>query len=95
MLSFIPRGVLDEILNLIESVSEGFPSYSSIAHSLSLSSVNRPDMTEILMKRTGRNIACHLSSIQLKIEENAGHVVRHIIGGDFMRCAVVLAGTSC
>ena len=27
MLSFSPRGVLDEILNLIESVSEGFPSY--------------------------------------------------------------------
>ena len=24
MLSFFPRGVLDEILNLIESVSEGF-----------------------------------------------------------------------
>ena len=30
MLSFFPRGVLDEILNLIESVSEDFPSYSSI-----------------------------------------------------------------
>ena len=29
MLSFFPRGVLDEILNLIESVSEGFPSYST------------------------------------------------------------------
>ena len=29
MLSFFPRGVLDEILNLIESVSEGFPSYPS------------------------------------------------------------------
>ena len=28
VLSFSPRGVLDEILNLIESVSEGFPSYS-------------------------------------------------------------------
>ena len=28
MLSFFLRGVLDEILNLIESVSEGFPSYS-------------------------------------------------------------------
>ena len=28
MLSFFPRGVLDEILNLIESVSEGFPSYA-------------------------------------------------------------------
>ena len=30
MLSFFPRGVLDEILNLIESVSEGFPSYSCL-----------------------------------------------------------------
>ena len=28
MLSFFPRGVLDEILNFIESVSEGFSSYS-------------------------------------------------------------------
>ena len=28
VLSFFPRGVLDEILNLIESVSEGFPFYS-------------------------------------------------------------------
>ena len=28
MLSFFPRDVLGEILNLIESVSEGFPSYS-------------------------------------------------------------------
>ena len=34
MLSFFPRGVLDEILNLIESVSEGFPSYSFIVVSL-------------------------------------------------------------
>ena len=31
VLSFFPRGVLDEILNLIESVSEGFPSYSHFA----------------------------------------------------------------
>ena len=30
MLSFFPQDVLDEILNLIESVSEGFPSYSFI-----------------------------------------------------------------
>ena len=28
MLSFFPRGVLDKILNLIELVFEGFPSYS-------------------------------------------------------------------
>ena len=31
MLSLFPRGVLDEILNLIESVSEDFPSYSSVS----------------------------------------------------------------
>ena len=30
MLSFFPLDVLDEILNLIESVSEGFTSYSFI-----------------------------------------------------------------
>ena len=29
MLSCFPPGVLDEIWNLIESVSEGFPTYSS------------------------------------------------------------------
>ena len=34
MLSFFPRGVLDEILNLIESVSEGFSSYSSTADNI-------------------------------------------------------------
>ena len=34
MLSFFPRGVLDEILNLIESVSEGFPSYSYLQSTL-------------------------------------------------------------
>ena len=36
MLSFFPRGVLDEILNLIESVSEGFPSYFCISELLCL-----------------------------------------------------------
>ena len=32
VLSFFPRDVLDEILNLIESVSEDFPSYFSEFH---------------------------------------------------------------
>ena len=32
MLFSFPRGVLDEILNLIESVSEGFPSYFCIPY---------------------------------------------------------------
>ena len=35
MLSFFPRGVSDEILNLIESVSEEFPSYSNDCTSVS------------------------------------------------------------
>ena len=35
VLSFFPRDVLDEILNLIESVSEDFPSYSLTFTSLS------------------------------------------------------------
>ena len=34
MLSFFPRDVLDEIWDLIESVSEGFPSYSYIVESV-------------------------------------------------------------
>ena len=55
VLSFFPRDVLDEILNLIESVSEDFPSYSSIAHSLWSSPFLHPDMTEILLK--GHKIA--------------------------------------
>ena len=33
VLSFFPRDVLDEILNLIESVSEDFPSYSLVTGS--------------------------------------------------------------
>ena len=37
MLSFFPRGVLDEILNLIESVSEDFPSYSYFGRNSALS----------------------------------------------------------
>ena len=34
VLSFFPRDVLDEILNLIESVSEDFPSYSYLSQFL-------------------------------------------------------------
>ena len=40
VLSFFPRGVLDEILNLIESVSEGFPSYSCSLRLLCVSFMN-------------------------------------------------------
>ena len=36
VLSFFPRDVLDEILNLIGSVSEGYPSYSCIPLTVTL-----------------------------------------------------------
>ena len=36
VLSFFPRDVLDEILNLIESVSEDFPSYYCKYHAREL-----------------------------------------------------------
>ena len=37
VLSFFPRDVLDEILNLIESVSEDFPSYSYMQSTINIS----------------------------------------------------------
>ena len=40
VLSFFPRDVLDEILNLIGSVSEGFPSYSFIERNGKYVSIN-------------------------------------------------------
>ena len=49
---FTPRDVLDKIWDLIGSVSEGFPTYFSIAQSLTSSSTRRPDIIEILLKRT-------------------------------------------
>ena len=45
VLSFFPRDVLDEILKLIESVSEDFPSYSC---SLCNSGINLLDFTDCL-----------------------------------------------
>ena len=51
VLSFFPLDVLDGIWDLIESVSEGFLTYSSISHSLSSSSAHHPDVTERLLKR--------------------------------------------
>ena len=44
MLSFFPRGVLDEILNLIESVSEVFSSYSN-KHKLKPNGVKTPQFS--------------------------------------------------
>ena len=53
VLSFFPRDVLDEILNLIGSVSEGFPSYSLItldqSRHLFLTSIISLPTTEALL----------------------------------------------
>ena len=40
VLSFFPRDVLDEILNLIESVSEDFPSYSFTLYCVDVSFIS-------------------------------------------------------
>ena len=40
VLSFFPRDVLDEILNLIESVSEDFPSYSDTRNTDTIDNVH-------------------------------------------------------
>ena len=52
VLSFFPLDVLDEIWDLIESVSKGFLTYSSIAQNLLSSSIHRLYMTEILLERS-------------------------------------------
>ena len=47
----LPIALRGPAWDLIESVSEGFLTYSSIAH-FSLLPIHHPDMTEILLKRT-------------------------------------------
>ena len=58
VLSFFPRDVLDEILNLIESVSEDFPSYSVKPRMLffPLIHVKMPIIVGILTFMSGKNI---------------------------------------
>ena len=56
VLSFFPRDVLDEILNLIGSVSEGFPSYSSFGKRIlslkdSLKVISNLQNSRMLQKR--------------------------------------------
>ena len=52
VLSFFPRDVLDEILNLIESVSEDFPSYSYATSHLSVKKYTLMEMSDLLYNRT-------------------------------------------
>ena len=55
VLSFFPRDVLDEILNLIESVSEDFPSYSLLPNSDNVMD-GRLEMSGHKIKRLGNPV---------------------------------------
>ena len=66
VLSFFPRDVLDEILNLIESVSEDFPSYSSTHRPGNLTEILKSWAT--LSRKVNRNLNT-LSYIVLDIEK--------------------------
>ena len=58
MLSFFPRGVLDEILNLIESVSEDFPSYSYMKEFSYLKEKNFFFASDYVLACYMPNVAC-------------------------------------
>ena len=51
VLSFFPRDVLDEILNLIESVSEDFPSYFYKANILFFIKCTNPDAVSLVFSK--------------------------------------------
>ena len=71
MLSFFPRGVLDEILNLIESVSEGFPSYSFICLV--------EDYSRNISEKPETNICSNTVSLfSLQVDENLILMKSHI-----------------
>ena len=78
VLSFFPRGVLDEILNLIESVSEEFPSYSWQVYSyLTLKQVHaKTILTQIWSKSIKRLLRyCHFLCSELSlVTANGNHI---------------------
>ena len=76
MLSFFPRGVLDEILNLIESVSEGFPSYSYIVTVTS----SKPAFAAMHGPRSAFDIGhctvIHCNAMPGCVAQSVGHLTR-------------------
>ena len=65
MLFFFPRGVLDEILNLIESVSEGFNSYFHCRLP------NCHDMNEILLKIASHSSIHTFNNVHVEFEKGS------------------------
>ena len=68
VLSFFPRDVLDETLNLIESVSEDFPSYSFIGQLLGTSRV-------IHFTETNRNGFIHHNECLITLSDRNGPIL--------------------
>ena len=74
VLSFFPRDVLDEILNLIESVSEDFPSYSlsyDVAVIQWITSCNKSHMTTrviTLWREYVTSLTTPVSTMRLSLE---------------------------
>ena len=75
MLSFFPRDVLDEIWDLIESVSEGFPTYFCQSHSHFLhtsptkAACSLAKATSISIEPFKRSVNClHVSEKKNKLE---------------------------
>ena len=83
VLSFFPRDVLDEILNLIESVSEDFPSYSWVRHVLWFLYSNRYHVTKNVFKYT--YCLRHDSVFQCVIQDQPLH--RCLVVSSFYLCS--------
>ena len=73
MLSFFPRDFLDEILNLIESVSEGFPSYSSMPFTCGYCPNTTVDFKEIVNRLVTDN-----SNKEIKLRKFDGSYLRKL-----------------
>ena len=78
MLSFFPRGVLDEILNLIESVSEAFPSYSSTCQAVAKETVRSPLLYWGLSRPSWWSTNAQINCMQASIDYFFSGLLLHV-----------------
>ena len=76
MLSFFPRGVLDEILNLIESVSEDLPSCSSLSF---MRKKNQPNLMQMLQSWSIGSINGEIELYSSRSLQNTGFMALALI----------------
>ena len=75
MLSFFPRGVLDEILNLIQPVSEGFPSYSWTVASPKMKICNRSSVRKLRLQGKSYGV----DNIPAELVQAGGETIIHVL----------------